>query len=193
MKRVLLLMLALCLALSVTAVAEEGDGLKGKMFVSAYGGYAIGFGDAFKDIDEEIMGVTYKYSCDAGIGFGGAFHYGVTPKLLIGGEIGLQSYKAEATIGGVSASETETKMNILASGLYALNYVEDESAFFLAFGGGQYAGYDELGFYGGVLYAKKVGEKFSIFVMPRFHYVMSDPAATMLQVVVGATLPLGSK
>lgn len=191
MKRVLLLMLVLCLMLSVTAIAEEGDGLKGKMFVSAYAGYALGFGDVFDDVEYE----SFTASFDAGIGFGGAFHYGVTPKFLIGGEIGMQSYEAEVSILGISASETNTEMNILASGLYALNYVEGESAFFLAFGGGLYGGAvdDEMGVYGGVLYAKKVGEKFSIFVMPRFHYVMSDPAMTMVQVAVGATLPLGSK
>lgn len=189
MKRAVLLMLALCLVLSVSALGQDEDaGLKGKMFVSGYGGYTIGMGDAF--FDETIAGIDVSFK--AGISYGGAFHYGVTEKLLIGGELGLQSYKAEASFGGISASETETKMNILASGLYALNYVEDEQAFFLAFGVGQYAGWDEFGFNAGVLYAKKVGEKLSVFVMPRIHYVMVDPdAAMMVQVAVGVTFPLG--
>ncbi|MCK4372738.1 MAG: hypothetical protein KAW61_06300 [candidate division Zixibacteria bacterium] len=189
MKRAVLLMLALCLVLSVSALGQDEDaGLKGKMFVSGYGGYTIGMGDAF--FDETIAGIDVSFK--AGISFGGAFHYGVTEKLLIGGELGLQSYKSEASFGGISASETETKMNILASGLYALNYVEDEQAFFLAFGVGQYAGWDEFGFNAGVLYAKKMGEKLSVFVMPRIHYVMSDPdAAMMVQVAVGVTFPLG--
>jgi hypothetical protein len=189
MKRVLLLMLALCLVLSVSALGQDEDGgLKGKMFVSGYGGYTIGMGDAF--FDETIAGIDVSFK--AGISFGGAFHYGVTEKFLVGGELGLQSYKAEASFGGISASETETKMNILASGLYALNYVEDEQAFFLAFGVGQYAGWDEFGFNAGVLYSKKMGEKLSVFVMPRFHYVMADPdAAMMVQVAVGVTFPLG--
>lgn len=189
MKRAVVLMLALCLVLSVSALGQDEDaGLKGKMFVSGYGGYTIGMGDAF--FDETIAGIDVSFK--AGISYGGAFHYGVTEKLLIGGELGLQSYKAEASFGGISASETETKMNILASGLYALNYVEDEQAFFLAFGVGQYAGWDEFGFNAGVLYAKKVGEKLSVFVMPRIHYVMVDPdAAMMVQVAVGVTFPLG--
>ena len=193
MKRALLLMLALCLVLSVSALGQDEDeGLKGKMFVSGYGGYTIGMGDAFFDEEETIGGVTVGASFKAGISFGGAFHYGVTEKLLVGGELGLQSYKAEVTIMGTSASETETKMNILASGLYALNYVEDEQAFFLAFGVGQYAGWDEFGFNAGVLYSKKMGEKLSVFVMPRFHYVMVDPdAAMMFQVVAGVTFPIG--
>ena len=189
MKRAVLLMLALCLVLSVSALGQDEDaGLKGKMFVSGYGGYTIGMGDAF--FDETIAGIDVSFK--AGISFGGAFHYGVSDKFLVGGELGLQSYKAEASFGGISASETETKMNILASGLYALNYVEDEQAFFLAFGVGQYAGWDEFGFNAGVLYAKKMGEKLSVFVMPRIHYVMVDPdAAMMVQVAVGVTFPLG--
>ena len=72
----------------------------------------------------EIEG--FEYSCSPTIGFGGAFHYGVTPKLLIGGELGMQSYKAEVTYEGVSASDSETEMNILFSGLYAMSYVEGE-------------------------------------------------------------------
>lgn len=193
MKRALLLMLALCLVLSVSAMGQdEAAGLKGKMFVSGYGGYTIGFGDVFKDYEETTVLGDICISSDAGISFGGAFHYGVTEKLLVGGELGLQSYKAELTIMGVSESETETEMNILASGLYALNYVEDEQAFFLAFGVGQYGGWDEFGFNAGVLYSKKMGEKLSVFVMPRFHYVMVDPdAAMMFQVVAGVTFPIG--
>ncbi len=85
------------------------------------------------------------------------------------------------------------KMNILASGLYALNYVEDEQAFFLAFGAGFYGGWEEVGFNGGVLYTKMVGEKLALFVMPRFHYVMADPDAPMMfQVVGGVTFPIGN-
>ena len=95
MKRALLLMLALCLVLSVSALGQDEDeGLKGKMFVSGYGGYTIGMGDAFFDEEETIGGVTVGASFKAGISFGGAFHYGVTEKLLVGGELGLQSYKA---------------------------------------------------------------------------------------------------
>ncbi len=183
MKRAVLLMLALCLVLSVSAVAENGNGMKGWMLVSGYGGYTIGMGDAFEDW--EVAG--NKHSRDAGISFGGAFHYGVTDMFLVGGELGFQSYKAE----GPGYSNTETEMNILATGLYALNYVENEQAFFVAFGVGHYAGWDEFGFNVGVLYTRMITDKLPAFIMPRFHYVMADPdAALMFQVVVGITFPV---
>jgi len=186
MKRAILLMVALCLMVSGSAVAENGNGMKGWALVSGYAGYTIGMGDAFKDW--EAFGV--KYSQDAGISFGGAFHYGVTDMILIGGELGFQSYKAEATVEGVSASDTEIKMNIIGSGLYALSWTENEQAFFIAFGVGYYGGWEEVGFNAGVLYSKMLGSGYPVFIMPRFHYVMSDPAATMLQVVVGVSFPV---
>ncbi|MDH3890311.1 MAG: hypothetical protein OEV49_04440 [candidate division Zixibacteria bacterium] len=189
MRRSLLLMLVLCLALSVTAAAEEGDGMKGWALVSGYGGYTFGFGDLF--FDETIAGVNVSF--EAGLSFGGAFHYGLTDKFFLGGELGFQSYKTQASLGGLSASTTDTKLNILASGLYALNYVENQQALFLAFGAGQYSGLDEFGFNAGVLYTRMAGDKFAWFVMPRFHYVLTDPSGTMVQVVLGVTLPVAGR
>ncbi len=192
MKKGIVLVLALCLAFSTVVNAENGNGLKGKMYVSGYGAYAIGMGDVFK----EYTAGEYKFKSSAGIGFGGAFHYGVNPKMLIGGELGFQSYKYESSGPAPypSVSDTETKMNILATAFYALNYVENQSALFLAFGAGQYGGFDKLGFNAGVMYSKMMAAGWILFVMPRLHYVMTDPdAAMMFQVLVGASFPLGSK
>ncbi|MCK4607011.1 MAG: hypothetical protein KAU35_06930 [candidate division Zixibacteria bacterium] len=205
MKRVFVLTMALCLAITMTVTGQD---LTGKMLAGGYAGYTLGLGDPFGTEDFELMGVKVETKFDAGISFGGTFHYGVTEKLLIGGELGFQSYKSEVktdatTIMGVpipatDESASETKMNILATGLYALNYTDDENALFVTFGLGLYGGLGdgdggEIGLNGGVLYRKMVSETVGVYVMPRIHYVMSDPAAKMLQIAVGVQMPLGSE
>ena len=57
MKKIFLLTAVLCLALTLTAF---GEGVKDKKFVSGYLGYTLGFGDAFADEEEVILGTTYK-------------------------------------------------------------------------------------------------------------------------------------
>ena len=185
MKRVFVLTMALCLAITMTVTGQD---LTGKMLAGGYAGYTLGFGDAFPDDD--------VFSRNAGISFGGTFHYGINEKMMIGGELGFQSFKTEvelpAILGG-SSSETSTEMNILFNGLYAINYTDDENAFFVTAGGGLYGGDDsELGIFGGIVYRKMVSETIGAYVMPRFHYVMSDPAMTMLQIAVGVHIPVGS-
>ena len=183
MKRVFVLTVALCLAITMTVTGQVD--LTGKMLTGGYAGYTLGFGDAFPDND--------VFSISAGISFGGTFHYGIKEKMMIGGELGFQSYKAEMTILGVSASETSTETNILFNGLYAINYTDDENAFFVTAGGGLYGGSDsELGIFGGIVYRKMVSETVGAYIMPRLHYVMTDPAMTMLQIAVGVQMPIGS-
>ena len=78
--------------------------------------------------------------------------------------------------------------------LYALNYT-DEKAMFLNFGAGLYGFGDgsEFGFFGGVLYQKKLSESMNWFVMPRFHYVMAEgQSLKMIQIAAGISLPLGN-
>ena len=198
MKKVLIAVLAVCLIISASAFSQVD--VKGQMLASGYGGYTLGFGDPFGDTDYSYSGVTATSSYSAGIGFGGMFHYGITEKLMIGGEIGFQSYKAEVdipgqtvmgvTIPGVSESTTSTENNILGNCLYAMSY-EDESALFLTFGGGIYGGGDsEIGFFGGILYRKAFGN-IQGFIMPRFHYVMTDTAMKMFQIAAGVQFPIG--
>jgi len=178
--------MALCLAITITVTGQD---LTGKMLTGGYAGYTLGFGDAFFDEDYG--------SFKAGISLGGTFHYGINEKMMIGGELGFQSYKSEvklpAILGG-STSETNTRINILFNGLYAINYTDDENAFFVTAGGGFYGGEDsEFGIFGGIVYRKMVSETIGAYVMPRFHYVMADPAMTMLQIAVGVQIPLGSE
>jgi len=179
------------------AMSVSGQGMqsvKDKMMGSIYLGYALGFGDAFKDIE----GPGYKLETSAGIGFGGMFHYGLTDRLMIGGELGWQHYGYDYTsdygvYGSYSGGDGSTELNVLANALYVMQY-EEEKAFYLNFGGGLYGGDDSnFGIFGGILYSKKFGEKISGFVAPRFHIVFSDPSAMMLQVCVGASLPIGNK
>jgi len=180
--------LVLALLMCAPAFGQDFD-LKGNMVAGGYAGYTLGMGDPFGDDN--------GCSFDAGIGFGGTFHYGVTPKMMVGGELGFQSYKAEVdavtimgfTSPGTSSSSTET--NFLGSCLYALNYADD-GAMFINFGAGLYGGADsEIGFFGGILYQKKLGETMNWFVMPRFHYVMTDTAMKMIQIAAGVNFAIG--
>jgi len=223
MRRVLFQTSALCLLLSISAFGQD-QSLQGKMFISGYGGYTLGVGDPWgaQRIDTTIMGIPYdlKWTLDPSIAFGGMFHYGVGDRLMLGGELGFQMYDNEAheVVAGNTMpgeSTTETKLNILFNGLYALNYVEGEKGLFITIGGGIYGGLggvldlekalediaadkepDEngvaFGVNGGLLYTRMVSESFGLFVMPRFHYVFSDPNAKMVQIVGGIHIPLGN-
>ena len=178
----------------MSAFAEgETQGVKGKKLVSGYLGYTLGFGDAFSDDEEVILGTTYKYSRSAGINLGGAFHLGVTEKLLIGGELGFQSYKAEVSVGSMSTSASDFETNILASGLYVLSYEEEKKGMFLNFGAGIYGGGDSnLGLFGGIVYHKEMSESYDLIFMPRFHYVLADNVKPiMLSLSVGVSFPVG--
>lgn len=191
MKRTLLLAGLLCLALSVTVC---GQNLKGEMMIGGYAGYTLGFGDAFKDYEEP----GFKLSSSAGFNFGGMFHYGINEKMMIGGELGLQQYKADmeavgtAPIGTivVEGSDTETKLNILFNGLYALNYTEDK-AMFLTAGAGIYD--SDFGLFGGILYRWAVSPTVFVFAMPRFHIVLADSTFELLQLSAGVQIPIGAK
>ena len=190
MKRTLLLAGLIGLVLSV---GVNGQGLKGKMLISGYGGYTIGLGDPFDEY--ELLGA--KYSSSAGINFGGVFHYGLGEKLMIGGELGFQSYKAEVegTILGasVSSSDSETKLNFLFNGLYQVSEAE-KNAFFITGGAGMYDyGDTEIGFFGGILYRWAVSPTVFVFAMPRIHLILADTTFELLQISGGVQIPIGSK
>lgn len=196
MKKSLVIATVLCLVLSMTAF---GQGVKGKSLVSGFAGYSLGFGDAFGEESGTFDGLTLDISFKPTLNFGGMYHYGMSEKLMIGGEISLQSYKAEvtATYEGIteSASESETETNILFNALYAMNYVEGEQAMYLTFGGGSYGfGESELGLFGGFVYQKKMSSSMDFFIMPRFHYILAEYVKpTMITLSVGISLPLGNK
>ena len=192
MKKIILLTAVLCLALTLTAF---GEGVKDKKFVSGYLGYTLGFGDAFADEEEVILGTTYKYSFSAGINLGGAFHYGLSEKMMVGGELGFQSYKAEASAGSISTSSSDFEMNILATALYVLNYEEENKGMFLNFGAGLYGGGESnLGLFGGIVYHKELSQSYDVIFMPRIHYILADDVKPiMLSLSVGISLPIGEK
>jgi len=190
MRKTLITTAILSLMLSMTAF---GQGVKGKMFIGGYGGYTLGFGDAFYDEEESFEGVTYKASFKPGINLGGTFHYGVSEKFMVGGELGFQAYVEKYSAGGSEESETYNKNSILFNGLYALNYVEGKNAMFLTFGAGlrQFPDY-EFGFFGGLVYRIMVSEKVGLCGMPRFHYIMTDGDAPMMfSLSVGVLIPIG--
>lgn len=204
MKNTIIMIFAVCLLVAGTASAEEEFNLKGKMLGSAYLGYTLGLGDPFGDESVTVGSSTYTASFKPGIGFGATFHYGVSPKIMIGGELGFQSYKVETEIpsgsvgsvsfGGGSASASSTETNFLGSALYALNYTDDQKALFLTAGAGIYGGASsDLGLNFGVVWRTMVSEKIGIMVMPRFHYVLADTALKMLQIAAGVQIPFGSK
>ena len=117
--------------------------------------------------------------------------------MMVGGELGFQSYKSEWTtdseyLADLSGDESSTETNILGSCLYAMNYADD-GAMFINFGAGIYGGGDsEIGFFGGILYQKQLSETMNWFIMPRFHYVMTDPdAMKMIQIAAGVNFAVG--
>ena len=201
MKRSIVIMIAIA-ALMAGSVMAQDLGCKGKMLAGGYAGYTLGLGDPFGDEEYVVFGVTAKSSYSAGIGFGGTFHYGVAPKFMVGGELGLQNYSVEVdipaqtimgqTIPATKEEESSMETNILGSCLYALNYTDD-GAMFINFGAGLYGGGEsEIGFFGGILYQKKLSESMNWFVMPRFHYVMTDTAMKMFQIAAGVNFSLGN-
>ena len=192
MKRTLLLVGALCLVLSV---AVSGQGLKGKMLISGYGGYTIGLGDVFDDY--EVLGS--KLSSSAGINLGGIFYYGINEKIMVGGELGFQSYKFEGEItdpfsgATLKSSDSELKLNFAANGLYLVNQTE-KKAFFITGGVGFYDfGGTELGLFGGILYRWAVSPTIFVFAMPRIHLILADSTFELLQISGGVQIPIGSK
>jgi len=173
--------------------ASAQDGFKGKMMANGYLGYTLGFGDMFDDI-ESVAGTV---STDAGIHFGGNFLYGVSPKLLVGGEIFMQSYSSEVTwdlgiLGSGSEDDSETRVNFGGIIWYNLQD-QDQQDLFLCGGVAMYdMGDSEFGFNGGVVYNYMVSDNIGIFGMPRLHVVMSDPSAMMLSISAGVHLPFGN-
>ncbi len=170
MKKLLVLTLMFIFVIGSTSFAQD---LEGKMKASGYLGYTIGFGDAFSG------------PLDAGFNFGGTFHYGIKENLMIGGELGLQSYDY-----GVGS---DTKVNLIGSVLYPLNYT-DEKAFYLTGGLGLYGGTDNgLGINGGIVYSFQVAESIQIYGMPRLHIVFVDSTPMMLSLSAGAFFDFGDK
>jgi opacity protein-like surface antigen len=190
MKNILMILVVMSLLVAGTAF---GQGVKGQMAVGAYGGYTIGMGDVFDDY--ELLDV--EFSTSAGINFGGHFHYGLGEKIMIGGEVMMQSYKFESSgeLLGVSfdESESETKLNFMATALYAMN-MDDKKAFFLTAGVGFYDfGDTEIGFNGGFMYRQMVSPTVGLYLMPRIHLVMAEDMFELIQISGGIQIPFGKK
>lgn len=195
MKRFIVIMVAIAALLAGSAMAQD-MGCKSKMMGSVYGAFAFGMGDAFKDITTN----HFEVSMDAGIGFGGMFHYGVAEKIFVGAELGVQSYKAKSKYTGpanpaaaaLAYDDSNMEVNFLANGLYAINYTDDANALFVTVGAGLYGGFDDFGVNGGFMYRKMVSPNLGVFFMPRFHLLFSDPSAMMVQAAVGVSYPFGN-
>lgn len=185
MKRfVFSVMLILLLAVSAGTAAS----LKSLMMVGPYAGYTIGFGDAFKDVEEGGVKITNK----AGLNFGGNIHHGISDKMMIGGELYLQStsYKTEVQ-GFGSSSDSEIGTHFLFSGLYTMSWMQ-KAMLLLNAGAGLYdTGDSDIGFFGGVMYQRLLKEAMSLYFLARMHFIMADDTITMLQLAVGLHFWLG--
>jgi len=196
MKKVVAIVAVMVLMMGLSAYAQDVASCKGKLNAIGYGAYAIGFGDVFDDTKMTVGNVTTEHSFDAGLGFGVIGQYGVLDKLFVGLEVGLQMYKAEAKTTGAQipvpdVDETNTEVNILANGMYAISYTDDLNAFFITAGLGMYGGDNsEFGLNGGFMFRRMLSPNVGVMVMPRFHYVMSDPAGTMAQIAAGVVIPI---
>jgi hypothetical protein len=192
MNRIVYVAVILALALSAGAF---GQGLTGKMMITGYGGYSVGFGDAF----EEYEAFNYKYSNSAGFTFGAIFHYFVNEQFAVGGELMMQSYSFDSEytgtgsqfFGDLDASVSETEMAFLFNGLYPFNY-SDEQAFFLSFGGGLYEyGDTEFGANGGIVFHRQLSPQINLYVAPRFHVVFASETIMLLQLSGGVAFAIG--
>ncbi len=178
------------LILLLAASAGSAASLKSMMMVGPYVGWSLGFGDAFKDYE---IGNS-KFSSSAGLNFGGNFHYGLSDKMMVGGEIYIQSFKYKAEIEGFgSSSDTESGTNFLFSGLYAMSQMQ-KAIFLLNAGAGLYDGGSDsdIGLFGGVMYQRLLKAKMTLYILARMHFIMADDTITMLQLAVGLHFWLGS-
>lgn len=196
MKRTLLLLFVVCLVFSASSLAQRPD-LQGQLVAGGHLGYALGMGDAFADYTEPFT--QTKFSSGAGLSFGGQFFYGIQEKLLIGGELMIQSYgykvttPANLTLGipETEISDSEMEINILGNVLYAASQTR-ESAFFLMGGTGLYDfGGMKFGLNTGLIYRKAISDNVYFFGMPRLHIVMTDSTPMMFQLNLGVQFPLG--
>lgn len=176
----------------VAASAGSAASLKSFMMAGPYAGYTLGL-SGFDDFENEF----YKSSYGPSVNFGGNFHYGLSDKMMIGGEIYVQRFKASAEskvagfpVSGASASGSGT--NFLFSGLYAMSYMQ-RAMLFLNAGAGLYdTGGNDIGFFGGIMYQRMVAAKMSLFLLARMHFVMASETFMMLQLSVGLHFWLGS-
>ncbi len=196
MKRTLLICVALCLVIPVSASAQMRD-FKGQTWVTGHLGYAFGMGDAFSSYTEPITNT--EFSSDAGIGFGGQFYYGLKPNLLLGGELMFQRYTVKMSappnlalgFPGIDVSESQTETNIIVNTLYAVNQTRN-SALFLMGGTGLYDfGGMQMGLNTGLVWRKQISDKTYLFGMPRLHVVFTDSTPMMIQLTMGAQFSVG--
>lgn len=177
----------------VAASAGSAATLKSFMMAGPYAGYTLGFGDAFKDYEDAFS----KFSSKAGINFGGNFHYGLSEKMMLDGEVYIQSFKyeAESKVAGVpqyAYSNSESGTNFLFSALYAMSYMQ-KAMLFLNAGAGLYdTGDNDIGLFGGIMYQRMIAAKMSLYLLGRMHFVMASETVMMLQLAVGLHFWLGA-
>lgn len=179
--------IAITFVLLLAAAAVSAEDLTGQMYATGYVGYALGFGDAFEDYEDQFS----EFSVSPTFNLGGQFFYGMKENIMIGGELYFQNIKAESEdkSSGVSVSNSEFNTNVLANALYAFNHTAEKAMFGIG-GIGLYDG--DLGLNAGIIYQQAVSENVTLFGMPRFHMLLSDPSGFILQLSVGASFPIGS-
>lgn len=202
MGKALFVVAIICLMLTMTVFSQDVEdtevtaprqGVDGKMFIGGFVGYTLGFGNAFWNEEESFGGITIKSSFKPGFNLGGTFHYGVSDKFMVGGELSFQTYGAKESIGDNEESESFNKNSILFNGLYVLNYVEAENTLFFTFGAGlrQFANY-KFGLFGGLVYRKMISERVGLCGIPKLHYIMSNGGnPLMFSLSAGVMIPIG--
>lgn len=88
--------LAALLVLLIAAPTFAID-LKGMFSAGVYGGYGLGFGDPFKDIDEDFTDYTFKNTSDLRFAFGGHVRYFFSSNMGVTGGVDYQTWKFETT------------------------------------------------------------------------------------------------
>jgi opacity protein-like surface antigen len=109
-KLALWLVVVLVLVSSVSALALDQ---KGRFAIGGYGGYAMGFGDAFKKYDYSGYSEQFKTTfC-----LGGKVKYGLTPNIAIAGAGEYQGEKFESK-GSIKETDNYHWFTIMVNGVY---------------------------------------------------------------------------
>ena len=199
-KLTLLLAIVMILGLVVSASAIDQ---KGKVAISGYAGYGMGFGDAFKDVkvgydDPDLGFIGYSFKNKLTFAFGGKVSYGLTPNLALVGALDYQAGKAEVKVSaggfGAGASESYHWMAILANIKYVLT-PEAKTCPYLTVGGGFYMpeeGDSKPGVNGGIGLEHFFQPNLALDAGARFHMIFTeDKSTTYAQILVGVIYYLG--
>ena len=124
------------IAVLLIAGSASAMDLTGMFQLGVFGGYGMGFGEAFDDYDMTVMSQTVSVESSLQFNFGANMGYNFTPDMGILGIVTYQMWKFESsgTVQGQSfdESETESWISVAANFAYYLMPEEPTKPYFFA-------------------------------------------------------------